>query len=387
MEEENMNWKYRKRVRILPGFYLNLSKTGMSATIGMKGCRANFGQNGAFLNIGIPGTGIYDRIKLGNNLSGGLVPQGTVNSIHQQQIVNEVVEIKSFQPELITSDGMYGLKESIVKAQEIKKELNAEKEDAISKKNLSFFIVILTYFFVFGIFTKHFREKYKENKLNAEEAAKAYDNFKLDVDFNMDQAILDDYIALANNFTKLTKINKIWDVTSATSIDRVKERSSASKTITRTPVCFLSGSLDYINAKCEAFKFRNANGGDLFIYPGFIVMPSEQSNDFAIIDFRDIILEHHEQRFVEEGSLPTDARVVDHTWKYVNKNGSPDRRYNYNPKIPITLYYELVLRSAKGLYESYEFSNADIAKDFCTTLEQYQKSLMKMKWDKDESNV
>jgi hypothetical protein len=175
--------------------------------------------------------------------------------------------------------------------------------------------------FIFGIFIKWFRENYKTSKADAEEATHAYKNFKLDIDFNMDQAILNDYIVLKNSFEKLTTLQKIWDITSAQAIDRVKTRSSASTTITRTPVIFSMGSLDYINTKYEAFKFQNANGGDLYIYPGFIVMPSEHSNDFAIIDFRDVRLEHHGQRFVETDSVPSDAKIVDHTWQYVNKNG------------------------------------------------------------------
>jgi hypothetical protein len=82
--------------------------------------------------------------------------------------------------------------------------------------------------------------------------------------------------------------------------------------------------------------------------------------------------------------LPSDANVVDYTYQYVNKNGSPDKRYSYNPQIPIALYYELVLKSKKGLYESFEFSNSGVAETFCKVLQTYQESLSKMKWDKDE---
>jgi hypothetical protein len=192
---------------------------------------------------------------------------------------------------------------------------------------------------------------------------------------------------LKNNFEKLTTCQSIWDITSAQSIDRIKARSSASTAVTRVPVCFSKGTLDYINTKYEAFKFQNANGGDLYIYPGFIVMPSESNNDFAIIDFRDIALVHHGQKFVEQESVPNDAKIVDRTWQYVNKNGMPDKRYSYNPEIPITLYYELVLKSSKGLYESFEFSNADIGEKFCTAFENYQQSLNNMKWDKELDKI
>jgi hypothetical protein len=287
---------------------------------------------------------------------------------------------------LITSDGLFGLKESIIKAQEIKKELKEDAKKAKNKKNSALFLAIITHILIFGIFIKWFRENYKTCKADAEEEESIYKNFKLNIDFNMDQSILNDYILLKNSFEKLTLSQKIWDITSAKAVNRVKERSAASTTIARSSVRFSIGYLDYINTKYDAFKFQNANGGDLYIYPGFIVMPSEHSNDFAIIDFRDVKIQHHSQRFVETESVPSDTKIIDRTWRYVNKNGLPDKRYSNNPQIPIVLYYELALQSSKGLYESFEFSNAEAGEVFCVTFEKYQNSLMKMKWEKDDNN-
>ncbi|MDR1358520.1 MAG: DUF4236 domain-containing protein, partial [Coriobacteriales bacterium] len=59
-----MSWKFRKRITVMPGFRVNLSKSGLSATVGVRGLSVNVGKNGAYLNTGIPGTGIYDRHKI-----------------------------------------------------------------------------------------------------------------------------------------------------------------------------------------------------------------------------------------------------------------------------------------------------------------------------------
>lgn len=56
--------KFRKRITVFPGLTINLSKSSMSATIGLNGFNINIGKNGTYLNTGIPGTGIYDRTKL-----------------------------------------------------------------------------------------------------------------------------------------------------------------------------------------------------------------------------------------------------------------------------------------------------------------------------------
>ncbi|MBO7476423.1 MAG: DUF4236 domain-containing protein [Salinivirgaceae bacterium] len=60
-------WNFRKRKNILPGVTLNFSKKGVSTTIGPKGFRLSFGQNGTYLNTSIPGTGIYKRQKISGN--------------------------------------------------------------------------------------------------------------------------------------------------------------------------------------------------------------------------------------------------------------------------------------------------------------------------------
>ena len=60
-----MGLRYRKRVKVAPGVYLNLSKSGVSTTLKAgKGVSLSMGKNGTYLNTGIPGTGIYSRQKI-----------------------------------------------------------------------------------------------------------------------------------------------------------------------------------------------------------------------------------------------------------------------------------------------------------------------------------
>lgn len=59
-----MAWNYRKRVKVLPGVYLNFSKGGVSTSIGPKGAKVSIGKKGTYLNTSIPGTGLYSRQKI-----------------------------------------------------------------------------------------------------------------------------------------------------------------------------------------------------------------------------------------------------------------------------------------------------------------------------------
>ena len=62
-----MGWRYRKYIKLAKGVKLNLSKSGISTTIGGKGASINIGKNGTYLNTSIPGTGLYSRTKLSGN--------------------------------------------------------------------------------------------------------------------------------------------------------------------------------------------------------------------------------------------------------------------------------------------------------------------------------
>ena len=62
--------RFRKTINICKGVKVNLSKSGMSYTVGGKGLSVNLGRNGVYLNTGIPGTGLYDRRKIAGGRSG-----------------------------------------------------------------------------------------------------------------------------------------------------------------------------------------------------------------------------------------------------------------------------------------------------------------------------
>lgn len=60
---------FRKRIPIVPGINLNVSKSGVSSSIGGKGFSVTTGKKGTYANTSIPGTGIYDRKKISGSTS------------------------------------------------------------------------------------------------------------------------------------------------------------------------------------------------------------------------------------------------------------------------------------------------------------------------------
>jgi hypothetical protein len=59
-----MGFRFQKRIRILPGLRLNVSKTGISWTVGRRGASVTARDGKLTGNVGLPGTGLSYRKRL-----------------------------------------------------------------------------------------------------------------------------------------------------------------------------------------------------------------------------------------------------------------------------------------------------------------------------------
>ena len=59
-----MSWRFRKTFKVLPGVKLNLTRHGLSATLGAAPFSVNVGPKGVYRNVSIPGTGVWDRQRI-----------------------------------------------------------------------------------------------------------------------------------------------------------------------------------------------------------------------------------------------------------------------------------------------------------------------------------
>jgi hypothetical protein len=82
--------RFRKSIGVLPGVKLNISKTGVSTSLGGHGATVNVGSRSRTATFGIPGTGLSYRMPLG----GSVVMVIAV-------IVAALAVLWVFQPELV----------------------------------------------------------------------------------------------------------------------------------------------------------------------------------------------------------------------------------------------------------------------------------------------
>lgn len=76
--------RFHKRFKILPGVYLNISKTGISLSLGIPGLTTNLStKRGVSYSVGMPGTGLSMRGKAKDLLK--KTPKTKPVSVEEQQ--------------------------------------------------------------------------------------------------------------------------------------------------------------------------------------------------------------------------------------------------------------------------------------------------------------
>lgn len=65
-----MGLRFRKELRVIKLVRLNISKSGVSTTIGPRGLSINIGRRGIFRNLGIPGSGFFMRDRIAGPCAG-----------------------------------------------------------------------------------------------------------------------------------------------------------------------------------------------------------------------------------------------------------------------------------------------------------------------------
>ena len=374
-----MAWSFRRRVKIIPGVHLNFSRSGISTSIGVRGANMTIGSSGTFLNTGLPGLGISNRQRLSGRISSHSPDPALPAPVIPGE--NDRGNIYSADIHTITSQGMQGIKEAILLARAQRSSL---KKD-LSKIKLALTVTkakkVMSYMFIYGLIKKDIPKRLSTDLLAQREAIKqtkeqieaSYVELAIEFDLELKQK----YDALVTAFVNLTKCRKIWDVTSAHYQDRVITRSSASTLIKRTIVHFGLKSIPEFKSTVQALYFQNANGADLYIYPGFIVMYSRATN-FAVIGLDEIDFQQSYVRFTETQGVPADSKVIDQTWAKVNRNGSRDKRFKGNYQIPVVRYGEIKLRTVTGVHEEYEFSNYEATEAFGNAFRSYQNAIRQL---------
>ena len=215
------------------------------------------------------------------------------------------------------------------------------------------------------LFKRIFKKSFATRKVEAETAtahvAELEEQLQLTtvathVEIEKEQA--EPYFRMRDDFAGLCECAAIWDVKTHQATDKFHERTTANTRIGRERVPFSLGTCDLIQWEQKVPHLQNAKGGDLYLYPGFILYRAGKEA-FSVIDYHDVDGKAASVSFQEEEGVPKDSKIVGQAWAKSNKDGSPDRRFTNNYQIPIALYAAVTFKSPSGLWEEFQFSNPE----------------------------
>lgn len=340
---------FRKSVSVGP-FRFNLSKSGIGVSAGVRGARLGTGPRGNYVHVGR--AGFYYRAPL----NGGRRPEGPATQPLPAPSVaasDGMVEIDSGSlAEMRDSSSAELLDEINVKMKRGRLEpwawgagASATMAAALAGAPPVVLAAALVATVAVGILVRG-QDRIRRTVV-------------LMYDFapNADER----YAALHEGFDLLAECERAWHIEASGDVVDRKRTAGASEVVRRKAILLAKSPPTWLATNVEVPTIPVGRQSLLFL-PDFLLVVGQDGA--GAVPYAQLEIEREQARFIEGEQFPRDAEVVDRTWKYVNKKGGPDRRFNDNRELPIALYESLRLRSPSGLNELVEVSRAGSGKTF-----------------------
>jgi len=291
----------------------------------------------------------------------------------------QMQDVRSASTQEMTSPGLDGFKRLLMQAKAEQSAIATELEAA--KKAESQAVGAYDHWrrgwLLKRLFKQRFAQLHDAAELKAQVRAELVEQqhlARLSTQIEMPEVARAAYLRMCDAFVVLKGAACIWDTVQERSVNRVVERTNVDRAVVRKPVQFQLGRCEVIDSDWDVPHLGNANGGDLYLYPGFVLC-FIAAEAFSLLELGEVQVSFKLVRFSETEAIPADAKVVGRTWAKVNKDGSPDRRFTGNYEIPQVLYGEISLHSPTGMREEYIVSNVEAAQEFVTAWEVFKQAI------------
>jgi len=144
----------------------------------------------------------------------------------------------------------------------------------------------------------------------------------------------------------LASTQALWRVYNTTGTTQAKYHAGAGTLIERRPTRCLMRSLAGIELNIEPWSISVGEQEFLLLPDRLLIRDGKR---IEVVPYEWLSASHATTSFIEEGQVPADSKVVGGTWRFVNKSGGPDLRFNNNRQLPVLEYGEMALRSTGGL--------------------------------------
>lgn len=340
-----LGFRYHKSINLGGGFRINLSKSGIGYSWGTKGYRVTHTANGRTRRTtSIPGTGISYVQDNGKSKKHPIANHRVPRSITPEQTNTDLHEIESADVSNFQSIEYEKLLKNLSQKQKVKNVTNI------------FFAVSFLFIWSPPVWLA---------LLLATIVFKIVKGKRINLEYTLDKESQQEYDSMRNAWEHLFQSKKVWQVVSFGYVSDSKRNAGVGRNINRA-VLFLRKNAIYpirSNIPVLSISLRRQK---LWLLPDHLLVM--QKSKFGILDYKFLNLSCEPTDFVEDGVLPKDAEVVRYTWQYVNKDGSPDKRYANNRKYAVCKYGDIHITSQNGLNIELQCSNYENAVRFCEFL-------------------
>ena len=174
------------------------------------------------------------------------------------------------------------------------------------------------------------------------------------------------YDAVHRAASTLAECNGHWHISGSAKVYDRKYHAGASALVERKATKVAKGAPHFLKTNIATVSI-GVGRQTMFLFPDRVLL--YDYGKVGVIGYDQLSLSVTQTRFVED-SAPADARVVGQTWRYVNKNGGPDRRFSNNRQLPICLYDEIHFTSTSGLNEIVQASRCGVGDTFRNAIEE-----------------
>ncbi len=180
----------------------------------------------------------------------------------------------------------------------------------------------------------------------------------VEISYHLDPGFNQQYGQLLKAFEVLRTCQGFWHVRSVSAVWNRKYHAGVSTIVERQATLPSFKLPPYFESNvCPAML--TAGPIKLFFFPDTILVFDSKS--VGAIGYSQFLAQVTSGTFVENNAPPRDGRQIGQTWRFVNKDGGPDRRFNGNRMLPIMQYGTLKISSSSGLGEEFKFSKANAA--------------------------
>lgn len=164
--------------------------------------------------------------------------------------------------------------------------------------------------------------------------------------FEPDAATSEQFAALTQALSSAASMSKVKSVVSTSQYADRKYSAGASEGLRFSSASLQLGQGPGVIANVQVPVLKTGHT-TLAFYPDRVL--AFQGNSVGAVSYGALLAQEERSLFIESESVPGDANVIDHTWRYVNRNGAPDRRFKNNRQLPICAYSKLNLSTSSGL--------------------------------------